>query len=85
MTRSAVSLTLSPESLLWLRAKSRADSARSLSQTVEELASRAAGAAIVVRSVVGTVRVSSSDPDLQEADVALGELFPALSAEPRRR
>jgi hypothetical protein len=87
MTKKAISVTLLPENLLWLRAQARAVSHRSVSQTLDELISamRAGtrGRPGAIRSVVGSVQIRASDPGLMEADAAIRSLFSG-SGMPRR-
>ncbi len=78
MTKKAVSVTLSPENLLWLFAQSKARGNRSLSETLDRLLHEArTGKQIQVahRSAVGMVRISADDPKLEEADTAIRDLF----------
>lgn len=80
MTKEAVSLTLATENLLWLRAQAHSSGVRSLSALVDQLVTNARTQGQVhdssVRSVVGTVRIDPSDPELRTADKAVRELFP---------
>jgi hypothetical protein len=86
MTKKAISVTLRPENLLWLRGQAQAASRRSVSETLDELISEARagarGRAGAPRSVVGTIRIPASDPGLTRADAAIRELFRARG--PRR-
>jgi len=88
MNKRAISLTLGPENLLWLQGQARATGRRSVSDFLERLlsdvrtngtTSRRAG-----RSVVGSVRISESDPDLLKADATVRALFTASLARRRR-
>jgi len=88
MNKRAISLTLGPENLLWLQGQARATGRRSVSDFLERLlsdvrtngtTSRRAG-----RSVVGSVRISESDPDLLKADTTVRALFTASLARRRR-
>jgi len=86
MTKKAISVTLRPENLLWLRARTRASSRRSVSETLDDLISAAraaAGRSGPVKSVVGKIRIPASDAGLTRADRAIRRLF-ALSATARR-
>jgi hypothetical protein len=81
MNKRAISLTLSPDNLLWLRAQTRVSGRRSISDFLDGLVSDArlsakheGGAA---RSVVGSVRIDRSDPGLSKADAAVKLLFTA--------
>lgn len=89
MNKRAISLTLGPENVLWLQGQARATGCRSVSDFLDRLLSdvrtngTTAGGA--VRSVVGSVRISKSDPDLLKADATVRALFPAsLARRPRR-
>ena len=76
--KKPVSVTLSPENLMWLRAQA-ARAHRSVSETLDRLLEdlRAGGGlrSISSRSVVGLVRISPKDPDLWRADASIRELF----------
>jgi hypothetical protein len=80
MPKKAVSVTLAEENLLWLRGQARSAGARSLSEVLDRVISRArttgAGHEAAVRSVKGTIRISSTDPGLLQADAAIRALFP---------
>jgi len=88
MTKKAISVTLRPENLLWLRGQARAAARRSVSETLDELiaAARAGarGRPPAVTSVVGSIRLLASDPTLAGADAALRTLFSASAARRRR-
>lgn len=89
MNKRAISLTLGPENLLWLQGQARATGRRSVSDFLERLLTdvRMSGktAGGTVRSVVGSVRISQSDPDLLKADATVRALFTAsLARRPRR-
>ncbi|MEQ1897022.1 MAG: hypothetical protein ABL971_06485 [Vicinamibacterales bacterium] len=76
MPKSAVSVTLDVDNLLWLRARAAQRKRRSLSDTLDEVvtAARTGGlGAGPIRSVVGTI--SCSDEDLQAADAYVKALF----------
>ncbi len=78
MKKKAVSVTLSPENLLWLRAQSKAHGNRSLSETLDRLLHEARSGRqmqVVHRSAVGMVRISADDPELKKADNAVRDLF----------
>lgn len=76
MPKSAVSVTLDADNLLWLRARAAQLRRRSLSSALDEVvtAARTGGlGAGPIRSVVGTI--SFSDEDLQAADAYVKALF----------
>ena len=87
MTKKAISVTLKPENLLWLREQTRVASRRSVSEALDELITEArAGASPgsrTVKSVVGSIRVAAFDPGLTQADAAIRGLF-SRSGETRR-
>ena len=84
MSKQAVSVTLAAENLLWLRGQARAAGIRSLSAVLDRVVSTARTAGCVhdsaIRSVVGTVHISDSDPELLGADAAIRALFPTPRA-----
>jgi hypothetical protein len=90
MAKKAISVTLRPENLLWLRGQAHASSRRSVSEALDELISEARagsrGRPEVIRSVVGSIRLEASDPGLTRADAAIRGLFsrPSPSRSPRR-
>ena len=67
MSKKAISVTLRPENLLWLRGQTHASSRRSVSETLDALISEARAGARptgTIRSVVGSIRIRASDPGL---------------------
>ena len=90
MSKQAISVTLAAENLLWRKGRVHASGARSLSAVLDEIVSTARsgghGQASAIRSVVGTVHISGSDPALRGADAAIRALFPSSGvAEPAAR
>src|SRR5438876_7876912 len=85
MSKKAISITLEEENLLWLRGQTRGSGKRSVSQIVDGLVADARAAGRVhadsIRSVVGTIEIAATDPDLADADRTIRSLF----ATPRRR
>jgi hypothetical protein len=79
MGKKAISVTLRPENLLWLRGQTYASSRRSVSETLDELISEAradaSGRPGAIKSVVGSIRIRPSDPGLVRADAAIRGLF----------
>jgi hypothetical protein len=79
MNKQALSVTLNPENLLWLRAQVIARGHRSISELLDHLIREARtpdqGQNASARSVVGTVRITESDPDLTAADAAVRAFF----------
>jgi len=86
MGKKAISVTLRPENLLWLRGQTHASFRRSVSETLDELISEARvgarGQPGAVKSVVGSIRIRASDPGLTHADATIRGLF-ARSPAPR--
>lgn len=81
MNKDAISVTLSKDNLIWLRARSILEKHRSLSDTLDHLIlearERAGQPRRPIRSVKGTARIAADDPDLAGADAALRKLFDA--------
>jgi hypothetical protein len=88
MVKKAISVTLRPENLVWLRGQTRASSRRSISETLDALITEAraggGGRPGTVRSVVGSIGLSPSDPGLARADASLRRLFTPSAAARRR-
>jgi len=86
MRKQPVSVTLQADNLLWLRGRATALRRRSLSAALDALIAEArrgdrlapAGA----RSVVGTIDLAASDPDLAGADADIAKLFAASRGRP---
>jgi hypothetical protein len=79
MMKKAISVTLRPDNLLWLRAQTQASARRSVSETLDGLiaAARSAGRGRpgLIKSVVGTIRIAETDPGLARADASIRRLF----------
>ncbi len=78
MTKKAVSVTLDPENILWLKARARGARSRSVSETLDRLLLEARAGRVAVflsRSVKGTARIDPADPDLARADDAVRRLI----------
>jgi hypothetical protein len=86
MPKHGISVTLSDDNLLWLRARTQAVKARSLSETLDGLVTEARIAGRIpealVRSVVGTVDVAEDDPNLERADAHIRDLFSSSTGRP---
>jgi hypothetical protein len=86
MPKKGISVTLSDGNLLWLKARTQAAKARSLSETLDNLVTEARLAGQIpqalVRSVVGTVDVAADDPNLERADAYIRDLFSSSTARP---
>ena len=89
MSKKAISVTLQPENLLWLRGQTQASSRRSVSETLDALISEARAGARgrpeAIRSVVGSIRIQASDPGLTQADAAIRGLVSPPAAGRRSR
>ncbi len=70
MPKTAISVTLESDNLMWLKARARSDQARSISSVLDRLVTdaRTGRAGATPRSVVGTIDVDPSDPLLLKAD-----------------
>jgi hypothetical protein len=79
MAKKAVSVTLDESNLVWLKGLTERSGARSLSETIDRLIATAResgnAAAKATRSVVGTIDIAAADPNLDHADLVLGQLF----------
>ncbi len=78
MSKKAVSVTLHPDNLLWLRTRVKAKGGRSLSEALDGIITEArsgTGAAAEVRSVVGNARIPKSEEALSEAGARVAALF----------
>jgi hypothetical protein len=88
MSKRALSVTLDPENILWLKARARGARSRSVSETLDRLLIEArAGKVAVVRSrsVKGTARIDAADPDLAQADDAVRRLIASSLSRPEKR
>ena len=86
MPKRGISVTLSDDNLLWLKARTQSAKARSLSETLDGLITEARLSGRVpeslVRSVVGTVDVAEDDPNLERADSYIRDLFSSSTGRP---
>jgi hypothetical protein len=77
---------LTDDNLLWLKGRTRAAKARSLSETLDNLVTEARlggqVSAASLRSVVGSVDIAADDPDLERADALVRDLFAASTGRP---
>ena len=88
MGKRAISLTLDPANLLWLRGRSAALGKRSVSEALDDLvtAARLGGrSGDAPRSVAGTIDLPADDPALERADDLVRRLFDASIEKPARR
>lgn len=77
MPKQPVSVTLDVDNLLWLRGRTRGGKHRSLSDALDDVVrtARVGGGPGDVRSVVGTIDIAASDPELKGADAELAAMF----------
>jgi hypothetical protein len=76
MTKQAISVTLSPDNLLWLRGRARADQLGSLSEFLDRLITRARfgeGAPRVACSMKGSLAGLAAEPVDEAAAISPGE------------
>ena len=77
--RKAVSVTLTSDNLLWLRAQAAAGPRGSLSEVLDRLVTDARGAgrtdARAIRTVKGTIDLPDDDPRLEGADAFVRAQF----------
>jgi hypothetical protein len=85
MGKTAISVTLDADNLLWLRGQAGAAGVRSVSELIDRLVTRAraAGPFAPARSVVGTIDIDAADPLLADADAAVRDLFVRSLRRPR--
>lgn len=79
MPKKPLSVTLEEDNILWLRGQTLGGKQRSLSEALDVVvtAARQSRFGASPRSVVGTVDITSDDPDLQSADAAMRSLVDA--------
>lgn len=84
MPKQAISLTLDIDNLTWLKGRVGAAGARSVSELLDQLVSeaRASGTTGPSRSVVGTVDIDPSDPNLERADETVRAMYEASVRRP---
>jgi hypothetical protein len=84
MARQAISVTLNPENLTWLRARVGAGGGRSVSDLLDQMVTEArkSGGAGAARSVVGTIEIDQSDPLLESADGLVRAVFERSASRP---
>jgi hypothetical protein len=79
MNKAAISVTLDPDNLRWLRGRAAAEGLRSVSEFLNRLvtAARTRGHSSGRRSVVGSIEIAPEDPALDTADQLIRGLFAA--------
>jgi hypothetical protein len=86
MSKQAVSVTLDAINVTWLRGRVTAGGGRSVSELLDSLVTEARvagrGADETLRSVVGTIDIDVSDPELLTADEAIRSQFDASLRRP---
>ena len=77
MAKQAISVTLDPDNLTWLKGRAGAAGLRSVSELLDQLvtAARASGRTGPSRSVAGTIDIDAGDPLLEGADEAVRRLY----------
>ena len=77
MAKTAISVTLDADNLVWLKARAGAIGHRSVSELLDRIVTdaRAHGSAGPIRSVVGTIDIDPDDPFLDRTDEIVRELF----------
>jgi hypothetical protein len=88
MSKQPVSVTLSADNIAWLRKQAMAEN-RSLSKALDDLIREARSAGLfdnrAIRSVVGTIEIDPTDPDLLKADSSVLSLFRNSTDKPRTK
>ena len=77
MSKQAISVTLDADNITWLKGRTGASGARSVSELLDQLvtAARQSRHPGPSRSVVGTVDIDPSDPLLTQADEVMRAMF----------
>jgi hypothetical protein len=77
MSKQAISVTLDADNITWLKGRTGASGARSVSELLDQLitAARQSRHPGPSRSVVGTVDIDPSDPLLTHADEVMRAMF----------
>lgn len=78
MPKMAISVTLKPDNLIWLRAQALAMPGASVSEVIDRVVTEARCAGRVdpgsIQSVIGMIQIPEDDPDLRKADRYVKEL-----------
>lgn len=75
MSKTAISVTLAPDNLLWLKARMRTTRGRSISAVLDDLLREARQVSGPVTSVVGWVRFPEGEEGLERGKKEVRELF----------
>lgn len=85
--RTAISVTIDEDNLLWLKAQAAATAKGSVSEILDRLVgdARAEGrtGAAAIRSVAGTIDLPADDPDLEQASSYVRTMFDQSLRRPR--
>ncbi len=77
--RTAISITVDEDNLLWLKAQAAASAKGTLSAVVDRLIAEAraqgGAATAAMQSVAGTIDLPDDDPDLEQASAYVRTLF----------
>jgi hypothetical protein len=84
MAKRPISVTLTTDNLTWLQARAISGKRRSISEALDEIvtAARTSADGRTIRSVVGTIDISASDPALEHADEFIRGLFTTSLSRP---
>lgn len=84
--RKAISVTLSEDNLLWLRAQAARTARGSVSEVLDRIVGDARTSGRIdpaaMRSVAGTIDLPEDDPDLAGADAYIRSVFAASAQQP---
>ena len=83
MTRRAISVTLEADNVMWLKGRAGAEG-ESVSELLDQLvtSARSGNRAGPGHSVIGTIDIDDSDPNLERADAAVRAAFDASLGRP---
>jgi hypothetical protein len=73
--KTAISVTLAPDNLLWLRARAQVKGSRSISAALDDVLREARRTSGPVRSVVGTIRLPEGEDGLRRGREEIARLF----------
>lgn len=84
MSKTAISVTLAPENLLWLKARARVTDRRSVSAVLDALLEEARRKTGPARSVVGRVQLPQGDEGLEKGSQEIRRLLQGSVSRRRR-